>query len=153
MRAMSCSVALSSTATMSVRGTITSRTDLSPASMMPWIMSRSCSSITPCSSDTWSSVMSSSSVRYGALAARPPVSARDRMVTAHSTGLKKVAMRSTGPAAASAALGVADRKRLGRDLGEQQQDHRQQQRHEQGQPQHVLLRHAPVVEEVVGQER
>jgi len=50
-------------AVMSVRGTITSRTSLSPISMMPWIISRSSSSITPCFLDTWSSVISSSSVR------------------------------------------------------------------------------------------
>ena len=89
---------------MSVRGTITSRTSLSPISMIPWIISRSSSSMTPCSSDTWSSVISSCSVRYGARAARPPVIARDTSVMNHSTGRRTRARASTGPAARSARL-------------------------------------------------
>src|SRR5260370_522448 len=99
---MSRSPSSRSTATMSVRGIITSRTVLSPISMMPWIIWCSCSSITPCSSETWSTVSSSSSVRYGARAARPPVMPREMIVTAHRIGVRKVATRSTGPAAASA---------------------------------------------------
>src|SRR6202521_2925761 len=47
-------------------------------------------------------LMSSSSVRYGARAARPPVRPREMNVTAHRIGPKKLASRSTGPAAASA---------------------------------------------------
>src|SRR5436189_1201486 len=46
--------------------------------------------------------MSSSSVRYGARAARPPVSAREINVTPHRMGLRNVASRSTGTAAARA---------------------------------------------------
>src|SRR6266487_868972 len=107
-RSRSC--ARFSTATMSVRGIITSRTVLSPISMMPWIIWCSCSSITPCSSETCRTVSSSSSVRYGARDPRPPVMPREMIVTAQRIGLKKVAIRSTGPAAASAtrsALAIA----------------------------------------------
>src|SRR5437879_1041582 len=100
---MSLSVAVRSTAMMSVRGIMISRTVLSPISMMPWIIWCSCSSITPASSETCSSVSSSSSVRNGARAARPPVSAREMIVTAQRIGPRAVASRSTGPPAASAA--------------------------------------------------
>src|ERR1700694_4761879 len=87
---------------MSVRGIMISRTVLSPISMMPWIIWCSCSSITPCSSETWSMLISSSSERYGARAAGPPVRAREMIVTAHRIGPKKLASQSTGRAAASA---------------------------------------------------
>src|SRR5712692_4463778 len=99
---MSRNVDRRSTATMSVLGIMISRTVLSPISMMPWIIWCSCSSITPCSSETWSTVSSSSSVRYGARPPRPPVIPRETIVTAHRIGLRNVATRSTGPAAASA---------------------------------------------------
>ena len=51
------------------------------------------------------------------------------------------------------AFGVSDGECLRRDLSQQQQQHRQQQGHEQRQPQHVFVRHAPGVEKVVGQKR
>ena len=56
---------LTSTATMSIRGIITSRTVMSPISMMPWIISRSSSSMIPSSSPTVTSIFSSSSVTNG----------------------------------------------------------------------------------------
>ena len=99
---MSRSPASLSTEMMSVRGIMISRTVLSPISMMPWIIWCSCSSMTPASSETCRAVISSSSVRYGARAARPPVNAREISVTAHSTGLRNVANLSTGTAAARA---------------------------------------------------
>src|SRR6202521_6088099 len=102
MRTTSRRSAFRSTATMSVRGTMISRTVLPPISMIPWIIGCSCSSMTPCSSETCRRLMSSSSVRYGARAARPPVIPREMNVTAHRIGPRKLASRSTGPAAASA---------------------------------------------------
>ena len=60
---ISSRVALRSIAVMSVRGTITSQTVMSPISMIPVIISPSFSSITPCSSKTWRRVISSCSVR------------------------------------------------------------------------------------------
>src|SRR5436305_446292 len=56
---------LASMATRSVRGTITSRTRMSPISKMPWIISRSSSSRTPSSSPTETSIFNSSSVTNG----------------------------------------------------------------------------------------
>ena len=60
---MSLRLAVTGTAVMSRRGTITSRTAVSPISMIPWIISRSSSSITPCSSDTARIVSNSCSLR------------------------------------------------------------------------------------------
>ena len=56
---------LTSTATMSMRGIMTSRTVMSPISMIPWIISRSSSSMIPSSSPTVTSIFSSSSVTKG----------------------------------------------------------------------------------------
>src|SRR3954453_22395474 len=54
-----------STATMSGRGTITSRTTVSPNSMMEWISWRSCDSISPSSTATSAMASSSSSETNG----------------------------------------------------------------------------------------
>ena len=86
-------------ATMSVRGTITSWTFLSPSAKTEWIMSRSSMSSTPCSSPvSMSALMSSSLMRVPScgLAPNGAVTTRVRKKSTATSGRVSHVMSSSG---------------------------------------------------------
>ena len=99
--------------TMSVRGTITSRTMVSPRSKTEWIIRRSPDSITSVATARSTSSRSSASVANGpSLKPLPGVSALPIRISSRGNGPSTVVTATSGPAKAQATTWACCRPRV-----------------------------------------
>ena len=99
--------------TMSVRGTITSRTMVSPRSKTEWIICRSPDSITSLASARSTSSRSSASVANGpSVKPLPGVSALPIRISSRGNGPSTVVTATSGPASAQATRSACCRPRV-----------------------------------------
>ena len=126
----SCTVASSSTVTMSGRGVITSRATVSPKSMMEWMKLRSSFSITFSSWATSAMALSSESVMNEWVSSWPPSSPAPMMRLAsplrsresHRMGGNRISVLTNGALSSAARSGLMHGPVL-RDRLEEDEDH------------------------------